>query len=652
MGVDVGGTFTDLVAISSERVVTAKVPSTPGRASGVMQAFAASGLSPDEISAFAHGTTVATNALLERRGARAALVTTEGFRDLIEIGRQNRASLYDLTVQRPPPLVPRQLRFVVNERCGPHGVVTPLDPQSLLECVEEVSAAGPESVAVCLLFGYLYPEHEKYVAEALRKALPRTRVVCSHQVLPEFREYERFSTTVAEAYLGPPLSGYLNELAGQAEAGGISAPLVMQSSGGVMPIEAAGTRAAACVLSGPAGGVVGAARVAAESGYSDVLSFDMGGTSTDVAAIVGGQARTTTEGVIGGIPIKLPMVDVHTIGAGGGSILWSDGGALRVGPHSAGAVPGPACYGRGGTEPAVTDCNLLLGYLQDEAVFGGEISLDAERSEEALENLGSTLGLSAEQTAVGGALVAEAEMARALRVISVERGLDPRGFALLAFGGAGPLHACALAEELGMTVVLVPRACGVLSALGLALGDLRRDVVAPFLQDADTVDSAAMQSAFDGLQGRVGDYLQEPRFRREADLRYAGQSYELTVECDDVAGTVERFHAAHRSRYGYAVSERPVEFVNLRLTATEPVQIALPSEPPAESSGGSVRRIYVDGDWRQVEVTGIGNLDPGAVRTGPALIELGESTCLVRSGWSAKLDDIGTLVLTRQRPDA
>ncbi|MBW3590381.1 MAG: hydantoinase/oxoprolinase family protein, partial [Actinobacteria bacterium] len=598
--------------------------------------------------AFAHGTTVATNALLERRGARTALVTTEGFRDLIEIGRQNRASLYDLTAHRPPPLVPRDLRYVVKERCGPHGVITPLDEDSLLECVQEVSAGRPEAVAVCLLFGYLHPEHESRVADGLRAALPATKVACSHEVLPEFREYERFSTTVADAYLGPPLSGYLNELAEQSKAARLSDPLVMQSSGGVVPIDAAAGNAAACVLSGPAGGAVGAARVATESGYRDVLSFDMGGTSSDVAAIVDGQARTTTEGVVGGIPIKLPMVDVHTIGAGGGSILWSDGEALRAGPHSAGAEPGPACYGLGGAEPTVTDCNLLLGYLQDGAIFGGEIALDAARSEEALEALGSDLNLSAEQTAVGGILVAEAEMARALRVISVERGLDPRGFALLAFGGAGPLHACALAEELGMTVVLVPRACGVLSALGLALGDLRRDVVAPFLHASDSVDVAAMETVFDELKGRIGDYLRASRLQRGADLRYAGQSYELTVECDDVAVTVERFHAAHESRYGYGMPERAVEFVNLRLTAIEPVEVALPVEPPSEGSGGFTRRIYVSGDWKQVEVIGLRNLDPGTVWSGPSLIELGESTCLVRSGWSAKLDDIGTLVLTRE----
>jgi N-methylhydantoinase A len=648
LGVDVGGTFTDLVAISGDRIVTAKVPSTPGRSSGVLDAFAASGLTPGMISAFAHGTTVATNALLERRGARTALVTTEGFRDLIEIARQSRASLYDLTARRPAPLVPRELRFVVRERNGPEGVVVTLDEQSLRSCVEQVAAARPEAIAVCLLFGYLHPDHERRVANALREAMPAVRVACSHEVLPEFREYERLSTTVADAYLGPPLATYLSDLAEQASKGGIPPPLVMQSSGGVVPVGLAIDQAAACLLSGPAGGAVGAARVALASGYEDVLSFDMGGTSTDVAAISGGRTKMTTEGAVGGVPIKLPMVDIHTIGAGGGSIVWSDSGAMRVGPHSAGAEPGPACYGRGGTEPTVTDCNLLLGYLADGAVFGGEITLDSQLAEQALGEIGRSLGLSPIEAALGGIHVAESEMARALRVISVERGLDPRNFALLAFGGAGPLHACALAEELGMTVVLIPGASGVLSALGLAISDLRQDFVAPFLRPAERVDEQAVEEAFAELKRGSGDHPATAQWERQADLRYAGQSYELTVGYDDVPSTVERFHEAHRARYGYAMAGQPVALVNLRLTVTDPIEVELPEVTGREGGSAESRKVFIDGSWQKVDVLGGEDLKPGDRMPGPSLIDLGESTCLVRPGWSATLDDAGTLVLNRE----
>src|SRR5690242_343261 len=378
VGVDVGGTFTDLVAIVDGELVTAKVPSVPGaQARGVAAALRAV---DGPIRVLAQGTTVATNALLERRGARTALVTTEGFRDVIEIGRQARASLYDLTAHAPAPLVPRELRFVVRERMGPEGVLVPLSEESVAEVVEAVRRAGVEAVAVCLLFSYLHPEHERRVGEALRAALPGVRVSLSTELLPEFREYERCSTTAANAYLAPALSAYLAELQPQ--------PLVMQSSGGVTDAAVAAERPAACVLSGPAAGVAGAAFVAGLSGYGDVLTFDMGGTSTDVAAVLGGEAVVTAESVVGGVPIRFPMVDVHTIGAGGGSVAWvDDGGALRVGPRSAGADPGPACYGRGGIEPTVTDANLVLGRLRDGAVLGGEVELDKRLAEEALARL-------------------------------------------------------------------------------------------------------------------------------------------------------------------------------------------------------------------------------------------------------------------------
>ena len=463
VGVDVGGTFTDLVAVVDGELVTAKVPSVRGEeARGIAAALAAAGVEVEAVGVLAHGTTVATNALLERRGARTALVTTEGFRDVIEIGRQDRASLYDLTAQKPASLVPRELRITVRERMGPEGMVVPLDDGSLREAVAAVAAAEVEAVAVCLLFAFLHPEHERAVGDALRVALPGVLVSLSSELLPEFREYERCSTTVANAYLAPVLSAYLEKIEPR--------PLVMQSSGGVADVATAAARPASCVLSGPAAGVVGAAFVAGAGGFEDVLTFDMGGTSTDVAAVLGGEAQVTAESVVAGVPIRFPMVDVHTIGAGGGSIAWlDDGGALRVGPRSAGARPGPASYGLGGEAATVTDANLVLGYLADGAVLGGEVRLDRDLAERALAGLpvdeslhnrfnpslrdwvsnvtSSDAARRAIEAAAGVVRVVEAEMARALRVVSVERGIDPRGLALVAFGGAGPLHACALAEE-------------------------------------------------------------------------------------------------------------------------------------------------------------------------------------------------------------
>jgi N-methylhydantoinase A len=637
VGVDVGGTFTDLVAVVDGELVTAKVPSVPGaEALGIAAALRAAGIEAAAVGVLAHGTTVATNALLERRGARTALVTTEGFRDVIEIGRQNRASLYDLTADGPAPLVPRDLRFVVRERMGPEGVVVPLDAGSLQAAVAAVAAAEVEAVAVCLLFSFLHPEHELRVGEALQAALPRVRVSLSSDLLPEFREYERCSTTVANAYLAPALSTYLEEIE--------PPPLVMQSAGGVADAAAAVVRPAACVLSGPAAGVVGAAFVAA-AGFEDVLTFDMGGTSTDVAAVLGGDVQVTAESVVAGVPIRFPMVDVHTIGAGGGSIAWlDDGGALRVGPRSAGARPGPACYGLGGTEPTVTDANLVLGYLAGGAVLGGEVTLDRAPAIQALAGLPvdesslkrfnpslrdwvanatspDTVGRATE-AAAGVVRVVEAEMARALRVVSVERGIDPRGLALVAFGGAGPLHACALAEELGIERVLVPLASGMLSALGLAAADLRRDYVG---------------GSFEELEARAAHDLPGATTLRIVDARYRGQSHELTVEADRWE---EHLAEAHGRRYGFRPDNEP-EIVTRRLVAT------LPRDRPLlrghrPSTRLPARRAYLDGDRLDLPVHG-----PGTAVTGPAIVELPGSTCLVRPGWAGAPDDAGTLVLER-----
>ncbi len=657
LGVDVGGTFTDLAAVVDGHLVLAKVPSVPvDQARGVLAVVERSGIDPRTVDWLAHGSTVATNALLERRGTRTALVTTEGFRDILEIGRQDRPALYDLTRDRPAALVPRSLRFVVRERCGPEGVLTPLDEESVRDAASRMRAAGVESVAVCLLFSFLHPAHERRVGEILADLLPEIPITLSSEVLPESREYERTSTTVADAYLTPRLSSYLHSLAAGARRVGLAPPLVMQSSGGVVELEVAAAHAAACVLSGPAGGVVGGAYVAGLSGVHDLLTFDMGGTSTDVATVLDGRVQTTTEAVIAGVPLQLPMVDVHTVSAGGGSIAWADeGGALRVGPESAGAEPGPAAYQRGGELPTVTDANLHLGYLPDGARLGGDVTLAATAARDALERLGDAVGLPVDEVAAGVVAVADAEMVRALRVITVERGLDPRDLSLVAFGGAGGMHACSLAEEMGMTRVLVPYASGVLSALGLAVGDLRRDYSHARLGVLADLTAAEVEAEFAELAAAADRDLPGATLARAADCRYAGQSFELTVAVDDspdgdglLPGIVRAFGAAHEQRHGYRMDDEPVELVAVRLTATIAGERPKITAPPADPEARAGRRTArIDGAWVEVDVLPRAALGPGDEVVGPAIVEFGEATCVVRPGWAGRVDDVGTLVLAR-----
>jgi N-methylhydantoinase A len=650
LGVDVGGTFTDLVAVSDDGGLRfAKVPSVPADPSvAVMSAVGASGVPAADVVRFAHGSTVATNALLERRGAVTALVTTHGFRDVIEIGRQDRPALYDLTQGRPATLVPRDARFTVTERCGPHGVLTPLDEAQVQALADRLAdLPGVAAVAVCLLFSFLHPDHERQVAGILRARLPGVSVVCSSDVLPQFREYERFATTVAQAFLAPAVGSYLDRLADRVDRAGLPRPVVMQSSGGVVDLEVAAVHAAAGVMSGPAAGVVGAAFVAGSSGIEDLLTFDMGGTSTDVASVLGGQVAMTTSSVVAGVPIMHPAVDVHSVSAGGGSIAWVDsGGALRVGPVSAGADPGPACYGRGGTAATVTDADLLLGCLPDEAVFGGTVRLSRAAAEDVLGALGQRLGLSPVAAAEGVVAVADAEMARALRVVSVERGLDPRELTMVAFGGAGGVHACALAEELGVRRVLVPQACGVLSALGLAVGDVRRDYVAPLL---GRVDADRWASAFARLQARADGDLAGARHARYADCRYVGQSHELTVPVSGRPSELrEAFEAEHVRRYGYTLPDRDIETVAVRLVAPPPVDRPRRAAAATDHAAAPGRRsVWLSGGWQEVQVLPGRALGAGDAVTGPAVVEFPEATCLLRPGWQGRVDKVGALVLER-----
>jgi N-methylhydantoinase A len=549
LGVDVGGTFTDAVLLDGGELRTAKVPTARRQEESVLAAVAAVGAG--RIERFTHGTTVATNALLERKGARTAFVATTGFEHLLHLRRQNRAHLYRLCAAHPEPLVPLARCHGVRERMGPEGVVEQLELESLPALGEDV-----EAVAVCLLFSFRHPGHEQEVAAELRRRLPRARVVASHELSPELREYERASTTAIDAYLGPAVSGYLEALGEAGAAEGLPEPLVMRSSGGLATLAEAAAHPAVALVSGPAAGVVGAARVAELAGVENAISFDMGGTSTDACLIAGGEAGRSSECEVGALPLRLPMVDLQTVGAGGGSVVWRDaGGALRVGPESAGAEPGPACYGRGGTRPTVTDANLLLGRLPPR--LAGGLELDLEAAGRAFEGIDPAEAVQ----------LVNAEMLRALRLVSVERGHDPRDFALVAFGGAGPLHACALAEELGIETVLVPDSAGVLSALGLAAADERRDSVRSYVCPLE----------------EAGELPQDG----EADLRYQGQSFELTVRLQpDLAGA---FHRAHEARYGYADRERPVELVAVRTAEVKPAPpLELPQGEPLEAGGPSV----------------------------------------------------------------
>jgi len=566
LGVDVGGTFTDAVVLDGGRVTTAKVLTSAQQEESVIAAARAAGA--ERVERFAHGTTVATNALLERKGARTAFVTNAGFEHLLHLRRQTRAHLYRPCAAWPEPLVPLERSFGVRGRMGPAGELEPLE----LDTLPQIDA---DAVAVCLLHAYRDSTHERAVAEELRRRLPRAHVVASHEVAPEFREYERASTTAADAYLGPVVSGYLGALSAAAASAGLPTPLVMRSSGGVATPTEAAEHPATILVSGPAAGVVGAARLAALAGKENAIAFDMGGTSTDVCLIAHGRAERASERTIAGVPIRLPTVDLHTVGAGGGSIVWRDaGGALRVGPQSAGADPGPACYGRGGTQPTVTDANLLLGRLPDK--LAGGVELDRAAAERALGGIDAAAVVD----------VVNSEMLRALRVVSVERGHDPAAFALVAYGGAGPLHACELADELGITTVLVPETAGVLSALGLVASEERRDAVRSYL--VPLTEAGELPPA------------------GEADLRYEGQSFELTLPLqDDLA---QAFHRAHAEQYGFAEREREIELVAVRTAAIRPgPELDLP----------------------RTEETRV---------EGPSLVALPGSTCWLAPGWVGARD--------------
>ena len=668
LGIDVGGTFTDAALLNGQGdLVTAKAPTTPedqsrGALDAVEAVLARAGAAPSTVARFVHGMTVGTNALLEEKVARTALLATEGFTDLEELGRQARAELYRLCAGHPPPLVRAELRVPVAERTGPDGVIRELEEDDLRSALASLAEPGDEgsleAAAICLLWGFRHPGHERRCEELAAEVLGAdVHVSTSHETAGVFREYERCATTVVDAALSPPTRRYLERLTERARESGLPAPEVMLSGGGVVDAATAARHGSWTVLSGPAGGAVGAAHRARAADAPDAVCLDMGGTSCDVSVTLDGAVATAGQREVGGRSLALPMVDVHTVGAGGGSVAWCDsGGALRVGPRSAGAEPGPACYGRGGAEPTVTDANLVLGLLDADSPLAGGVTLDLAAAERVLDRLSEELGLgSVEETAAGIVRVASAEMAGAVRVMTVERGIDPRELALLAFGGAGPLHATAIADELGMRRVVVPRSSGVLSALGMVVSERRHDLVESVLLAGEGLTRAAIAEVVGRLAGRGREELArgvatgaegEPEVRASYDLRYRGQAFELGVRGDedpDPAELRSAFDAAHAERYGYADEAAELELVTVR------VAVALPgSELRAGALGerepAGSRPAHLGGERVEASVHR-GAIDRVA---GPAIVELPEATLAVPPGWSGGARDDGTIVLERE----
>ncbi len=629
IGVDAGGTFTDFVVLHDDgRLESFKLRSDPRAPATVILAGLAQAAGARRVDVV-HGSTVATNALLERKGVRTAFVTTAGFEDLIEIGRQNRAELYNLTPAPRHPLVERSLCFGVRERIAYDGsILRSPSAAELKRLAAKLQQARVRSIAICFLHSYQNSAHERAAAKAL--ARDGIYLCASHEISPEFREYERSSTTVVNAYVGPLMEAYLGELA-RARQFRIA---IMQSNGGFLAARDASRHAVRTVLSGPAGGVVGAIETARASGFRRVLGFDMGGTSTDVS-MSDGAPRETTEAVIAGFPIRIPMLDIHTVGAGGGSIARVDaGGLLRVGPESAGADPGPACYGSG-TAAAVTDAHVVLGRIARSAA-GRSMPIDAARAADAVGRIAEQLGMPLTSAAAGILRVANANMERAIRVVSVDRGHDPREFALVAFGGCGGLHACEIARELGMQAVIVPRYAGALSALGMLMADAMRDYSAGVLGRSD------LEECFARLERRAERESPSAQIHRSADLRYRGQSYELNVPWPEVSEA--RFHREHAKVYGYSNPDREVEVVTIRVRARTP--LAKPKGTAEAKSPGAAgtRRVWLDGAWKRTAIWKREQLGSG-FKHGPALVLDYGSTTLVPSRWRFRVDRSGNLLI-------
>jgi N-methylhydantoinase A len=675
VGVDTGGTFTDFVLLHEGKVRIHKVLSTPhDPAQAILQGLHDLAIT-DDLKALVHGSTVATNAVLEQKGVRTGLIMTAGFRDILEIGRQTRPKLYDFKVLKVAPLVPRSLRAEVVERLNERGeVLTPLDVASVQAVVESLQASGIEAIAVSLLFSFTNPAHERTVAEMARAA--GFYVSASYEIVPEFREYERTSTVVLNAYVGPLIDRYLARL--EEALPKKTALRIMQSNGGSISSATARREAARTLLSGPAAGVVGAAFVAEASGFKQAITIDMGGTSTDVA-LVDGRITEAMNGQIGSYPVKLPMIDIHTIGAGGGSMAWFDtGGALRVGPRSAGADPGPAAYGRGGMKATVTDANVVLGRLLPEAFLGGTMTLHVEQARAAMTVIATRLNTTSEDAALGIVRIINAHMEAAIRVISVEKGFDPRRFVLVAFGGAGPLHACEVATALQIPRVLIPTTPGVLSAFGMLTADVIKDYVRTvMLPEADAQEPVRLIVEELEAQGRVdlvreGFSSERIVLERFLDLRYVGQSYELVIPLadravgttdraigttqDNVREAIGRFHVAHARRFGYSDPTEPVQIVNIRVKArgmvVRPALERRQGQEDATLPQPLTTRSVIFGEKNRAisydtPVYARETLPVQSMCVGPAIITQYDTTTILPPGWQATVDPVGNLIAER-----
>jgi N-methylhydantoinase A len=668
VAVDIGGTFTDVIVIdrATGESRIAKVLSTPpdlsqGIVEGIHKILPTFG----EIDFFAHGTTAGLNALLERRGVKASLVTTEGFRDVYEMGRSERVEMYDPAYHRQPRLIPRSAVFEVSQRTLADGTVSkPVDLGSTTELVAAIKAGGFESVAICFLHSYTNPSEEERLAAHLREQLPNIPVSVSHEIANEWREYERTSTVVMNAYIAPIVERYLEQLDMRMSDDGLGEPIhIMQSNGGVMTAATARRHPLRTLLSGPVGGAIGGQAVGHQIGNGNVLTIDMGGTSFDVSMVVDGQLEVANETEIEGFPLLTPMVNIHTIGAGGGSVAFAEAGGLRVGPRSAGSVPGPAAYGRGGKEPTVTDANLLLGRLGASDFLGGGMTLDVAAAEQAHQALADELGLDPIDLAEGIIDIVNAKMANAIRTLTVARGIDPRGFALTAFGGAGPLHAAFLAEELEIPSFVVPANPGIFSAWGMLRTDIRHDLVQSFYRPAETLLPEELQSAVDGLRERaiaslVEEHIAEAdmSFTVLADMRYVGQEYVVTATLAEpgeplpAAGAiVERFHDVYEARFGYSVRGASVEFVNLRLAAVG--KLARMEAAPVSTEQGSTatpittRKVRFKREWHTAGIYDRAQLLPGQVFAGPAIVNELSATTVIPPAHSAQVDGYGNLIV-------
>ncbi len=668
IGIDTGGTHTDLVYVDDAGVGfhTLKVPTTPDDLSrGVLDGLGTildeAGSTAAAITRFVYGSTLVTNLIIEGGDVAVGLLTTEGFRDVIEIGRASRKlNIYDIHWRPPVPLVPRHLRLDVSERIDHKGgIVTPLNEEAARVALRHLRDAGVESIAICFLNAYANPVHEQRMAALAAEECPDVEISLSSDVVREFREYERMSTTAVNAYVAGPLKRHLDDLAANVSNEGVPAtPAIMRSNGGVMTFAAAKRLPVALTHSGPMGGIVGGTAIAAACGIDDIITLDMGGTSADVSLVAGGQPVLTTRGKLGHFPVLLPMLDLVTIGAGGGSIAWVDeGGAMRVGPRSAGSVPGPACYSQGGTEPALTDANLLAGRLNADYFLAGKRGLSLEKSEAAIrERVAEPVGISLGEATMGIMAIAESHMVNAIKLISVERGLDPRDFTLVAFGGCGPLHAARLAEELAISRVLIPAAPGNVSAMGMLAADIRHDLVRTHVRKLQTVDPVALAAEFEELLAQGAGVLNDEgiegaqrRMMPAVDLRYQGQNYELTLalpghqgESLALADLTDRFHAEHRRVYGYDLPGRGIQLVNLRLTAFGAMPVMGWPRYAAGQPGGPVAQrqvLIADGDAADVPVYRVDDLCPDQEIAGPAVVEYAGSTLFVPGSWTATIDD-------------